>query len=488
VTRGRWLAVAVVAAAAVLLRGPLVAWFTGAPVRGAATEAEAVVAGPWRVAVTLDPDPPRADHQAVRVRLADLAGAPVDGADVDVSWDMPAMGAMAEMKASAKATAEPAGVYTVRFDLPMAGTWGLAVRLAARGACAIARWKLTLGQPGLTPDGTTGCAALAAGAIHIDPARQRELGITTAPATRAPMTLDLRAVGRVTYDEGRLTDVVLKVSGYVSGLRVRAVGQPVTRGDVLLSLYSPDLYAAQQDYLVARASGDLMGTPSRGEGLVRAAEQKLALLGMPPGQLHALAERGQPIEQLPVLAPASGSVIEKTVVDGDAVQAGQRLFRIAALDRVWLEADLFAADLPHVAVGMPVGVVIGGASTPPLTGKVAFVYPYLDPQTRSGRARIELANPGLALKPDMYATVTFAVPLGDRLSVPSAAIVYTGPRRVVYVELGDGAIAPRDVQLGAHAGDRTEIVSGLADGDVVVTSGNFLVAAESRLRAPEARP
>jgi membrane fusion protein, copper/silver efflux system len=176
-------------------------------------------------------------------------------------------------------------------------------------------------------------------------------------------------------------------------------------------------------------------------------------------------------------------VIEKNVVDGDAVQAGQRLFRIAALDKVWVEAELFEGDLGRVKPGMTAAVALG--SGPAFEGKVTFVYPYLDPQTRTGRVRIELPNQKLELKPDMTATVTFQVALPDQLQVPTTAIVYTGPRRVVYVELGGGKLAPREVELGPEAGDRTAITRGLAEGDVVVTSGNFLVAAESRLRGAE---
>ncbi|MGE5186743.1 MAG: efflux RND transporter periplasmic adaptor subunit [Acidobacteriota bacterium] len=475
----RKLAIAIVVAAAgaaVAFHAPLIAWFTGAPAGGAAGNAVTVTAGTWRVATALDPDPPRERGQRVRVTVGDAAGAPVHG-DVEVTYDMPAMGAMPEMKSSFPARMVEHGSYDATVDFPMGGTWGLWVKVSAGGACAIVRYKLTIGQPGLTPDGTGSCVATADTTIQIDETRQRELGITTAKVTRAPMTLQIRAVGKLTYDESRLTDVVLKVGGYVSNLRVRATGQPVKKGEALFSLYSPELFAAEQDYLVARNS---QGIVQKSEGLLRAAEQKLELLGLTPAQVQQIAGKGEAIEKLVFTAPASGSVIEKNVIDGDAVQAGQRLFRIAALDKVWVEADLFEADLGKVSVGMPASVVM--SSGPALAGKVTFVYPYLDPQTRTGRVRIELPNHGLELKPDMYATVTFDVALPEQLQVPTSAIVYTGPRRLVYVELGGGKIEPREVELGAEAGDRTAITKGLADGDVVVTSGNFLVAAESRLR------
>ena len=471
--------VAVLTIVALIFHARLIAWFSGKE-GGAAGNAVTVTAGPWKVATALDPDPPREQGQRARVTVRDAGGTPVHGADVEITYDMPAMGAMAEMKSSFPGKAIDHGVYEATFDLPMGGSWGLWVKIQTKDACAIARYKLTVGQPGLTADVPGSCTAAADKTIQIDEARQKEIGITTDKVTRGPMTLDIRAVGKLTYDESRLTDVVLKVGGYVSNLRVRAIGQAVTKGEPLFLLYSPDLFAAQQDYLVARSSKDLIGSAGRGDGLVRAAEKKLALLGLSQAQIQQIADKNEPIEKLQFTAPAAGSVIEKNVVEGDAVQAGQRLFRIAALDKVWVEADLFEADLGRVQTGMAAKVTVGGAT--PLDGKVAFVYPYVDPQTRTGRVRIELPNKGLELKPDMFATVTFAIALTDRLTVPTSAIVYTGPRRVVYVELGGGKLEPRDVELGAQSGDRTEIAKGLQEGDVIVTSGNFLVAAESRLR------
>lgn len=459
--------IGVLAVAALVFHARLIAWFTG----GAADTGTAatVTAGPWHVAAALDPDPPRQKAQRVRATVT-ANGAPVDGATVEITADMPAMGSMAEMKSTAPAQPDGSGVYDGTLDLPMGGSWGIWVKITANGTCAIARFSVVIGQAGIAPEGSGGCGGTQA--IEIAEHRQREVGITAEAATKGPLTLAIRAVGKLAYDESRLSDVVLKVGGYVSSLRVRAIGQPVTRGETLFMLYSPDLFAAEQDYLVAKAANTA--------NLMKAAETRLALLGVTPAQIQQLADKGEPIEKLAFASPASGSVIEKTIVEGDAVQAGQRIFRIAALDKVWVEADLFEADLGKVKVGMPANVAIG--SGPPLAGKVTFVYPYLDPQTRTGRVRIELPNKGLELKPDMFATVTFEIALADRLTVPTSAIVYTGPRRVVYVELGGGKLEPRDVELGAQSGDRTEIAKGLQQGDVIVTSGNFLVAAESRLR------
>jgi len=332
------------------------------------------------------------------------------------------------------------------------------------GQCPICGMALT---PVLT-------STLESGEIVIDDARRAAVGIRTGKAVRAPMTRSLRAVGRVAYDETRLRDVTLKLSGWITKLHVTQTGQPVRQGQLLFTLYSPELFAAQQEYLLARP---------RADALARAAERKLALWGLTAAQIAKVAERGEPLEDVPFYAPAGGYVIEKNVVEGAMVQAGERLFRIAALDKVWVEADIYEADLRSVRLGQRVTVELSYLPGATFDGKVAYVYPYLDPASRTGKVRIELSNQGKELKPDMYATVSFAVDLGPRLQIPLDAVVYTGPRRLVFVDLGQGRLRPQEVTLGARTDDAVEVLTGVAEGDTVVTSGNFLVAAESRIRS-----
>jgi len=318
-------------------------------------------------------------------------------------------------------------------------------------------------------------AADATDRIKIDASRRAQIGLTTAKVVRGPMTLDIRAAGRLTYDERRLTDVTLKVGGYVTDLKIGATGQAVKKGQVLFSLYSPELYAAQQELLLSQQS--------KVDALAAATAKKLRLWGLTEAQIADIVARGEPIEQVPFRSPASGYVIEKDVVEGAAVEAGMRLFRIAALDTIWVEADLYEADLAHVQKGTTADVALAYTPGVARTGTVTFVYPYLDPMTRTGRVRIELPNRGITLKPDMFATVTFHVALGDRVQVPTAAIIYTGPRRVVFVDEGGGTLRAQEITVGAESGDVAEVLRGLDAGDVVVTSGNFLVAAESRLQS-----
>jgi Cu(I)/Ag(I) efflux system membrane fusion protein len=323
------------------------------------------------------------------------------------------------------------------------------------------------------------------GIVMIDDARRQLIGVRTGPVIEGPMQRSLRAVGRVTYDESKLTDVTLKVGGFITKLLVSRTGQRVQAGQTLFSLYSPELFAAQQDFLLASqgASGSLGsgGTPGRVEMLGRAARTRLKLLGLGDAEIDALAKRGTPSESLPFPSPASGFVIEKDVVEGASVQAGMRLFRIAALDRVWVEADVYEADLPHVHVGDTATVTLDYLPGQSYDAKVSYIYPVVDPTARTGKIRVELANKKLELRPGMYANVNLASNPVPRVQVPASAVVYTGPRRLVFVDLGDGRFRPQEVHVGATADGMVEVLDGLKAGDQVATSGVFLIAAEARI-------
>ena len=321
------------------------------------------------------------------------------------------------------------------------------------------------------------------GTIFVDESRRSVLGIKTSRVEPKPLKLAVRAVGRVTYDETRLQDVTLKVKGWVARLDVNATGQAVARGQRLLALYSPELFAAQQEYLLALGQSAGSAAPDHATSLAAASAKKLRLLGLTDGQLAEIRRRGRAIEEIPILSPASGFVIAKDIVEGAAVEPGQRLYRIAALDQIWIEAAIYESDLPHVKKGQVARVTLPSTDDREVTGNVATVYPYLDAASRTGKVRIQLPNKDLALKPDMYADVAIDVDLGSRLTVPVSAVVYTGTRRIVFLDLGGGQFRPQEVKLGARAGDLVEVTSGLTAGHAVVTEGNFLIAAESRIRS-----
>lgn len=326
------------------------------------------------------------------------------------------------------------------------------------------------------------------GVVTIDEARRQLIGVRTAPVIEAPMRSVLRAVGQVAYDEAGLTDVNIKVHGWVTKLYVSRTGERVARGQTLFALYSPELYNAEQDFLLATASSSRAtagGAAPEGVGrvdpLAKAARQRLRLLGLSDTQIDAVAKKGTPDESVAFQSPAGGFVIEKNVVEGASVDTGMRLFRIAALGKVWVEADVYEADLARVRVGQSAQVTLDYLPGRSYDARVEYIYPYLDPKTRTARVRVELGNKDLDLRPGMYANVELAADLGTRLQVPASAVVYTGPRRLVFVDLGEGRFKPVEVKVGTESNGSYEVLAGLDAGDVVATSGVFLIAAEARI-------
>jgi Cu(I)/Ag(I) efflux system membrane fusion protein len=518
-----------------LFHRPLVVWFTGKELGGAGGSAVTAHAGPFEIKAALAPDPPRQKEQGLILEVRDASGQPVDGAKVDVVYDMPAMGAMAEMKGGAKVASKGRGKYEATFDLPMGATWSLRAKIEAPQGSASQGFSMTVGSPGLALAGGGGVSASAApgssakaqppgeidhytcsmhpsvkqpgpgtcpicgmnlepvtqeqqeqGVVTIDEAKRQLIGVRTEPVVKAPMHDVFRAVGRVTYDESTLADVNLKVRGWITKLYVNETGQRVTRGQTLFTMYSPELYNAEQDFLLA-TQGGAAGASSHGEGpsrtelFGRASRQRLHLLGLTDSQIDTIAKNGKPSEDLAIPSPASGFVIEKNVVEGASVDAGMRLYRIAALNKVWVEAEVYEADLAHVRVGQQASVTLDYLPGRVYQAKVAYVYPYLDPATRTGRVRLEIANKELDLRPGMYASVELSSDLGARVQVPVAAVVYTGPRRLVFVDLEGGRFRPQEVQVGIESNGMYDVLSGLAPGDLVATSGVFLIAAEARI-------
>lgn len=328
------------------------------------------------------------------------------------------------------------------------------------------------------------------GVVVIDGARRQLIGVRTGPVVTAPMLATFRAIGHVVYDESALADVNLKVRGWITKLYASETGQHVSKGQTLFTIYSPELYNAEQDFLLgvqgapSSASAGDAGEPGprRAELFAQAARQRLHLLGLADAQIEAIAKSGKPSEDLAILAPASGFIIEKNVVEGASVDAGARLYRIAALSRVWVDADVYEADFARVRVGQRATITLDYVPGRAYEAKVAYVYPYLDPASRTGRVRLELANKDLELRPGMYASVALASDLGVRIQVPAPAVVYTGPRRLVFVDAGGGRFRPTEVQVGTESNGMYEVLSGLSAGERVATSGVFLIAAEARIR------
>lgn len=444
--------------------------------------------GPYRLSLVNRPERPVVGDNAFVAAVRDSAGRAVTGATLSALVVMPAMGAMPRMESRGEFRETKPGTYEGRYGLSMQGDWDVTLTMQAAEGHAEAIYRLSTNTSELAFLGGTPAAGGAEGgapapgapdedAVRIDPARRQSIGIRTAPVERKNLTATIRAAGRVTYDETRRAEVSLKFSGWVRDIRVDYVGREVRRGEVLFTLYSPDLLSAQQEYLEGLKAGE------QGADLAAASRQRLLLWDIAPSVLDEIAASGIARETLPIHAPVSGVVVEKAVVAGSSFMAGQTLYQIGPIDPIWVVASVYQYELPLVRVGMPARILTPFPGEPSRVGRVSFVNPFLDPNTRTGEVRAVVPNRQADLKPGMFVDIVLERPLGPRLAIPESAVLYAGDRRIVFVDLGDGRLAPREVRLGTKAGTDFEVVGGLEEGDVVVTSGNFLVAAEVRLRS-----
>ena len=325
------------------------------------------------------------------------------------------------------------------------------------------------------------------GSVRLTAAQMQEFGITFDFAEQRTLSDEVRTVGIVAFDETRMAQVSPKFSGFVERLYVDFTGKPVRAGQPLLEIYSPDLVAAQEELLLAgrlqRTMGEssVPGVSGDSPNLVEAARRRLRLWDISEAQIDQILRTGRVRRTLTLHSPVSGVVVEKQVLRGQAVQSGQMLYTIADLSEVWVEAELREADAGTVREGAPATVELAAFPGRPIPGRVEYVYPTLQSESRTLKARIAIPNPGGRLKPGMYATVRLSSPSRTTLTVPSAAVVDTGERAVVFVDAGGGRIMPQEVETGRVSGDLAEILAGVEPGQRVVTSAQYILDSESNL-------
>ncbi|UCE86917.1 MAG: efflux RND transporter periplasmic adaptor subunit [Deltaproteobacteria bacterium] len=328
------------------------------------------------------------------------------------------------------------------------------------------------------------------GTVSIDPAMVQSMGVRSAVVGHRDLARRIRTVGRVTYDERRVAHVHTKVQGWVERLRVEYEGQAVRRGQPLLEIYSPELVSTQEELLVAARYRDATrqspfpDVSRGGDALFEATRRRLELWDIREQDIEHLLESGEIHKTLTLYAPTSGVVTHMTVRDGMEVAPNDNLYTIADLSRVWVHADVYEYELPWVAASQRAAVELSYMPGVRFEGEVTYVYPFLDPKSRTARIRIELANPEGTLKPDMYANVTIETEIRPQvLAIPEEAVIRSGTRSLAIVALGDGRFEPRDVELGIDSGDGwLEVREGLRHGERVVTSGQFLIDSESKLQ------
>src|SRR5713226_5932885 len=332
------------------------------------------------------------------------------------------------------------------------------------------------GMEGMTP-----------GTVMVSPDKQQLIGVRTAVVERRPLEKTIRTVGSITYDETKLTRVHSKIEGWVEKLYVNYIGKLIEKDQPLFTIYSPDLLATQQEYLLALKSHERLAASSIPEvklgaaSLVEASKKRLSLWDISEKQIRDLGERGEPQRTLTLYSPHSGFVIKKDINEGMKVMPDKELYTIADLSTVWVNVDIYEYEIPLIKVGQQASLSLPYYPGQAFTGKVTYVYPYLEEKTRTVKVRLEFSNPGLKLKPEMYVNAEIKIDAGKQLAVPEEAVLDSGMRKIVFVDKGNGHFEPKEVKLGAKADGFYQVLSGLQEGERVAASSVFLLDSESRL-------
>ena len=352
-------------------------------------------------------------------------------------------------------------------------------------------------KPGLNPE--TGnelepvyendLSNLPMGTIQISSEKQQLIGVKYGTVEMTSGGQTIRAVGKVTYDETRLAHVHTKYEGWIDKVYVDFIGKLVEKGQPLLTIYSPDLLASQQELLLAVKAKEVMkkstleGVIDQSETLFQAAKRRLELCDLSEAQIEQVLATGQPIKNITLYSPIRGYVLERKAFSQVKVMPDTDLYTMADLSRVWIMADVFEYEAPNIRVGQTARIELSYYPGKSFGAKVTYIQPQVDPMTRTLKVRLEADNPGIALKPDMYVDVTFRVDSALALTVPAGAVLQAGDKSTVFVGHGDGYLEPREVTIGEQKGDRITILKGLKAGERIVTSGNFLIDSESQLKA-----
>jgi RND family efflux transporter MFP subunit len=325
--------------------------------------------------------------------------------------------------------------------------------------------------------------------IQISAQRLQSIGVKTGLIERKAVDDEIRTTGNVAIDETRLAYVQVRFSGFVEKVFADATYQYVRKGQPLLTIYSPDLVATEQEYLVAKqneaevANSTVPGVASSAASVLDATMERLNQWGVPDKEIARLQATGQVQREFEVDSPISGYITERNALPSVAVQPDVRLYTIADLSTVWVQAQAFQSDLGRIRIGAPASLTLDTFPGRTLNGRVDFIYPQVDADTRTAKVRVLFSNPGLQLKPGMFVNVTLKVPMGGQVVVPATGVLQTGTRDLAFVYRRDGFIEPREVQLGSRVGEDFVVLKGLKVGEQIVTSANFLIDSESQLQA-----
>lgn len=335
-------------------------------------------------------------------------------------------------------------------------------------------------------------APMPMGTIRVSPQKQQLIGVKYGEATAAAGTHTFRAVGRVAMDETRIAKVQTKIEGWIDKVYVDFTGKLVEKGQPLLTVYSPEMLASQQEYLLAIRGRDMLrdsplaGTGQQNESLIEAAKKRLELWDLSDAQIAEITRTGKALKNITLYSPISGYVMMRNAFPKQRITPETELYTVADLSKVWIMADVFENESSMIRVGMPVRVSLSYAGGRKLQGRVDYIQPQVDMATRTLKVRIEADNPEMVLKPEMFVDVEFQVGMPTRVTVPSEAVLNSGLKKTVFVDRGNGYLEPRQVEIGERTGNRVEITKGVRAGERLVISGNFLIDSESQLKSAAA--
>jgi len=318
--------------------------------------------------------------------------------------------------------------------------------------------------------------------VTIDPSQQRLIGMKTVEIRKGTLSQTIRTTGRVVADERRLFKVTARFDGFIEKLYADFTGKLVKKGDPLLSIYSPDLLATEQEYLLALKSRATFAHAGLAD-VAGAARDRLRLFGISDGEIDGIAARGEPLRAMTLHAPISGFITVKTAIAGARVAPEAPLFEVADLSRVWVLADVYEQELPRLKLGQQASLKLSYWPEREWRGQVTYIYPTVDEKTRTVKVRIEVDNPKYELKPEMFGDVLIASAPRSVLLVPDDAVIDSGTRKLVFVVLGEGRLQARQIEVGLHSESGYEVVSGLTEGERVASGASFLLDSEAQLKA-----
>lgn len=359
----------------------------------------------------------------------------------------------------------------------------LLAALMAPGALAQDHSSHTAAQtprPQVSPSASTGPKTRTEeprSVVEVPPEQQERLGLKTAAAQRKQIEHSIRTVGNVTADQTKEAHVHSKINGWIDRIYADYIGKPIKKGEALFELYSPDLVSTQEEYLSARKQG------GAGREISQAALERLKLWGVPQAEIDRLTRSGKSKRTISFSAPVDGFIVNKTAIQGMYITPEMELYHIADLSKIWIVVTLYEYDISAIIVGDEATIVLPYDATKSFNGKISYIYPEIDPETRTAKARIELPNPEQRLKPGMFTNVEIKKDLGEAVTIPDDAVIDTGTRAIVFLKTGASRFEPREVKVGPRVEGSFAILSGLKSGDQVVTNAHFLIDAESKLQA-----